>query len=105
MTESDDSSTSQAGGTPEHDPDRSRVSPDVARLEGFDQPYTYDVDATAASLAERFGDLEPGSETGERASVAGRLMLAGARGSWPSGHSRTRAGASSCSPPPEHTRF
>ncbi|MGB6059140.1 MAG: lysine--tRNA ligase [Microthrixaceae bacterium] len=61
--------------TDSESPTEQRVSPDVARVEGFDQPYTYEVDATAAGLAERFGDLEPGSETGERASVAGRLML------------------------------
>ncbi len=52
-----------------------RISPDVARVEGFDQPYTYDVDTTAAQIAERFAELEPGSETGVRASIAGRLML------------------------------
>lgn len=50
-------------------------SPDLARIAGFDQPYSYDVDATAAGLAERFDGLEPGTETGERVSVAGRLML------------------------------
>jgi lysyl-tRNA synthetase, class II len=51
------------------------VSPDDARLHGFDQPYTYDVDATASELVDRFGELEPGTETGVRVSVAGRLML------------------------------
>ncbi|MGB3410330.1 MAG: lysine--tRNA ligase [Microthrixaceae bacterium] len=61
--------------TDSESPTEPRISPDVARVEGFEQPYTYDVDATAAELAERFGDLEPGSETGERASIAGRLML------------------------------
>ena len=43
--------------------------------DGFDQPYDYDRDASAAELAERFAGLEPGTETGQRASVAGRLML------------------------------
>lgn len=61
--------------TDSENPTEQRVSPDVARVEGFDQPYTYDVDTTAAEIAERFGDLEPGAETGVRASVAGRLML------------------------------
>ncbi len=60
---------------PSPEPGEARPSPDVDRAGGFDQPYTYDVDATAAELAERFGHLEPGSETGVRVSVAGRLML------------------------------
>ena len=51
------------------------IDPDQARAEGFDQPYTYDVDATAAGLAEQHGGLEPGTETGTVVSVAGRLML------------------------------
>jgi lysyl-tRNA synthetase, class II len=38
-------------------------------------PYSYEVDATAADLAARFESLEPGTETGEIVSVAGRLML------------------------------
>jgi len=53
----------------------SHISPDEARAHGFDQPYTYSVDSTAAALAERFAGLEPGNETGVRVSVAGRLML------------------------------
>jgi lysyl-tRNA synthetase class 2 len=40
-----------------------------------DPPYSYEVDATATELAERFAGLEPGTETGQVASVAGRLML------------------------------
>jgi len=51
------------------------TSPDLARTGDFDQPYSYEVDATAAGLAEEFAGLEPGTETGRRASVAGRLML------------------------------
>ena len=38
-------------------------------------PYTAVVNDTAADLADRFGALEPGIETGQQASVAGRLML------------------------------
>ncbi|MEZ5321248.1 MAG: lysine--tRNA ligase [Microthrixaceae bacterium] len=38
-------------------------------------PYSAEVDATAADLAERFAGLEPGTETGHVVSVAGRLML------------------------------
>jgi lysyl-tRNA synthetase class 2 len=60
----------------EQDPDGTdRLSPDVARERGFDQPYTYEVTARAEDLATRFGVLEPGVETDVRVSVAGRLML------------------------------
>ena len=38
-------------------------------------PYRFEPTATAAELHERFGDLEPGTETGEVVTVAGRLML------------------------------
>ena len=51
------------------------TDPDAARSGGFDQPYTHDVDASAASLAAAHGDLGPGTETGEVVSIAGRLML------------------------------
>ncbi len=57
------------------DTDDPRISPDVAREQGFDQPYTYDVTDSARALAERFGDLEPGCETDQVVGVAGRLML------------------------------
>ncbi len=60
------------GSAPE---DAARVHPDVARAGAFDQPYTYDVDTRAAQIHDRFGDLEPGVETGEVVGVAGRLML------------------------------
>lgn len=39
------------------------------------QPYTYAPDATAADLRAAWGDLAPGSETGTRVTIAGRLML------------------------------
>jgi lysyl-tRNA synthetase, class II len=38
-------------------------------------PYRYEPDRTAASLQAEFGDLEPGTETGRKVTVAGRLML------------------------------
>ncbi len=49
--------------------------PDVARAGDFDQPYRHEVDATVAHVVERHGAIEPGTETGEVVSVAGRLML------------------------------
>jgi lysyl-tRNA synthetase, class II len=38
-------------------------------------PYRYEPTDTAAALHERFATLEAGTETGERVTVAGRLML------------------------------
>ena len=38
-------------------------------------PYRFDRTDTAADLHEKWADLPPGVETGETASVAGRLML------------------------------
>jgi lysyl-tRNA synthetase class 2 len=38
-------------------------------------PYRFEPDAHAAELAERFGHLEPGTESGVTVTVAGRLML------------------------------
>lgn len=45
------------------------------RLADWDQPYTFAPDATAASIVAEHPDLEPGTETGERVTIAGRLML------------------------------
>ncbi len=39
------------------------------------QPYSYDVDSRVGDLLERHGGMEPGSESGEVVSIAGRLML------------------------------
>ena len=39
------------------------------------QPYRYEVTAHASELQSKFGSLEPGTETGEIVTVAGRLML------------------------------
>ncbi len=44
-------------------------------MTGDEQPYRFDPDSTAADLHARYADLEPGAETGERVTVAGRLML------------------------------
>ena len=38
-------------------------------------PYRFERTADAAALQTRFADLDPGTETGERVGVAGRLML------------------------------
>jgi lysyl-tRNA synthetase class 2 len=39
------------------------------------QPYRFEPTATAASVAATHGELEPGTETGDVVTVAGRLML------------------------------
>jgi lysyl-tRNA synthetase, class II len=64
------------GTAPEDDPIVvRRAKLDALRAAG-DEPYRdrWDVDARAAELEARFGDLEPGAETGEIACVAGRLV-------------------------------
>jgi len=61
-----------SGGSEHSDP---AGRPGTARLDGWSQPVSYSPDATAASIAEAHPDLEPGTETGERVTVAGRLML------------------------------
>lgn len=40
-----------------------------------ERPYTYEVTHRAAELIQRYGDLGPSEETGQRVGVAGRLML------------------------------
>jgi lysyl-tRNA synthetase class 2 len=60
--------TDDAADTPETDvpePVSERMTP----------PYRFDVDVTAAALAEAYPDLEPGTETGRTVTIAGRLML------------------------------
>jgi lysyl-tRNA synthetase class 2 len=40
-----------------------------------ERPYAYQVTHRTADLIQRYGDLGPGEETGQRVGVAGRLML------------------------------
>ena len=40
-----------------------------------DLPYAAEVTDTAGERASRFGELEPGIESGQTAAIAGRLML------------------------------
>lgn len=46
------------------------TEPDPLRI-----PYRFEPTTTAAALAERYGELEPGTETGTTVTVAGRLLL------------------------------
>jgi len=50
-------------------------SPDDVRFGGFNQPYDFAVTHSAAQVTGLFGDLEAGTETDQRVTVAGRLML------------------------------
>ena len=40
-----------------------------------DVPFRYDRDSSIESIVDRFGSLEPGTETDHRVAIAGRLML------------------------------
>ena len=54
---------------------------EALRAAGVDPyPVRFDRTHTAAQIHDRFRELEPGSETSERASVAGRLMLKRSQG-------------------------
>ncbi len=46
-----------------------------SRLDGWEQPYTFEPTTTAAAIAAAHPDLEPDTRTGERVTIAGRLML------------------------------
>src|SRR5436309_12236291 len=41
------------------------------------EPYAlrFDVDASLGEIIRKFGDIEPGAETGQRVRVAGRIVL------------------------------
>jgi lysyl-tRNA synthetase class 2 len=76
MSVSDDEQRGAAAGSLE---EQRRIRADkvaALRAEGVDPyPDRFARTATAASLHERFGALEPGTETGVTESVAGRVML------------------------------
>ncbi len=57
------------------------------------QPYRFEPTATAAEVQARHGGLEPGTETGERVTVAGRLMLRREQGKLAFGTLRDSSGA------------
>src|SRR5215213_7086980 len=49
---------------------------DALRADGIEPyPYRFDRSATLGELRQRYGDLAPGTETDERVSVAGRVLL------------------------------
>ncbi len=58
----------------DHPLTRERVAKYRRAMEDGGFPYAFKRTATAGDLVERFGDLEPGAETGEIVTVAGRLM-------------------------------
>ena len=52
-----------------------RLAQFEARRDGRGYPYRFERTATAAEIHARHPDLEPGSETGDEVTVAGRVML------------------------------
>jgi lysyl-tRNA synthetase class 2 len=58
----------------DHPLTRERLAKYRRVLEDGGFPYAFKRTATAVELTERFSDLEPGTETGEQVTVAGRLM-------------------------------
>jgi lysyl-tRNA synthetase, class II len=52
-----------------------RLAKHESQLEAGGYPYRFERTATAGDLHQRFSSLEPDTDSGERAAVAGRLML------------------------------
>jgi len=65
---------SPEGGLVDHPLTAQRLEKHEETLAGAGYPYRFDRTGEAADLQEQYGSLEPGSETGDRVAVAGRLM-------------------------------
>jgi len=65
---------SPESGLADHPLTAQRLAKHEATLAGNGYPYRFDRTRFAAKLHEQYGSLEPGSETGDEAAVAGRLM-------------------------------
>ncbi len=65
---------SPEGGLADHPLTAQRLAKHEATLADEGYPYRFDRSKYAAELHEAFGSLEPGTETEDRADVAGRLM-------------------------------
>lgn len=61
--------------TRESSPIDTRRAKHDAVLASVGYPHRFERSAVAGELQERYADLEPGTETGDRVTVAGRLML------------------------------
>jgi lysyl-tRNA synthetase class 2 len=62
--------------SPTDERDRRLAKLEARRAGGADPyPYRYDRTHTAADLRAKYGELAPGTETDDRANVAGRLVL------------------------------
>ncbi len=62
------------GGLADHPLTAQRLAKHEAIVAGDGYPYRFERSATAGDLQDRYGSLEPGEETTDRATVAGRLM-------------------------------
>ena len=65
---------SPEGGLADHPLTAQRLAKHEATLAGPGYPYRFERTSEAGDLQERYGSLEPGSETTDRVAVAGRLM-------------------------------
>jgi lysyl-tRNA synthetase class 2 len=69
-----DQDPSPEGGLAEHPLTAQRLAKHEATLAGEGYPYRFDRSDYAGDLHQRYESLQPGEETAERATVAGRLM-------------------------------
>lgn len=70
----DISEPSPDGGLGDHPLTAQRLAKHQATLSGDGYPYRFERSAYAVDLHDRYGSLEPGTETSDEATVAGRLM-------------------------------
>jgi lysyl-tRNA synthetase class 2 len=75
MSDTDPSGDGSSGALDSDPLTSGRLDKHRARLEGGGYPYRFERSATAAELHDRFEGLKAGAETGESATVAGRVML------------------------------
>ena len=75
MTDTPDSpEPSPEGGLADHPLTAQRLAKHESVLAGDGYPYRFERSDYAADLHDRYGSLQPGEETEDRATVAGRLM-------------------------------
>jgi lysyl-tRNA synthetase class 2 len=72
--ESEIQEPSPEGGLADHPLTAQRLAKHEATLAGDGYPYRFDRTKYAVELQDSYGSLEPGSETEDRAAVAGRMM-------------------------------
>ena len=81
------------GGLADHPLTARRLAKHEAILAADGYPYRFERSAYASDLQDRYGSLEPGEETTDRATVAGRLMAMRRMGDASSLERRERPGS------------